>query len=178
MEQKSYNLEIINILTKQKDHARSIAKKLSTNHTNINRKLQNLMKENVLDFKLQGKNKIYFLKNTIEAKESIIIAEKYKLLKTLKKYPKLREIIEKIQKHNKIELAILFGSYAKNLAKENSDIDIFIKTENPKIKQELSRISSKLSIKIGNLDKANPLVNEIKNNHVIIKGAEQYHEGS
>ncbi len=176
MEQKDYRLEIVNILLKEKDHVRKIAKRLNINHMMITRKLKELLKENAVDFKKEGKNKVYFLKKTIEAKTYSFITEEYILLKTIKKYPQLRKIIEKIQKNKNIKLAILFGSYAKGLAKKDSDIDLFIETKNKKIKKELSLIDSKLSIKIGTYNKKNNLIKEINKNHVIIKGIERYYE--
>lgn len=176
MEQNNYKEEIVNLLSKGKDYARSIAKKLSTNHTTINRKLKELRKENIIDYKEEGRNKTYFLKETIEAKEYRIIAEKHKLLKIIKKYPELREIIGNIKENKKIKLAMIFGSYAKQKAKSDSDIDLYIETENPEIKKELSRISEKLSIKTGKLDKDSPLAKEIKKDHVIVKGTESYCE--
>ncbi len=71
---------------------------------------------------------------------------------------------------------MIFGSYAKGTAAKNSDVDIFIETNDKKIKEELSIIDSKLSIKIGDYNKNNPLIKEIERNHTIIKGVEEYYE--
>jgi len=176
MEQKDYKLEIIQELLKNPSHVRALAKSLETNHMQISRKIKSLQKENIVDYKEQGKNKIFFLKNTIEAKSYVHKTEHYKLIKTLKKYPKLRSIIEKIQSKQKIKLAILFGSYAKHIAKESSDIDIYIETSNHKIKEEIKNLNTKLSIKIGKYNKSNLLIKEIEKNHVILKGIETYYE--
>jgi len=176
MEQKDYKFEIVDELMKNENHIRSIAKNLNTNHMNIVRKIKELEKENVVDYKEEGKNKKYFLKKTIESKNYVFSAEKYKLNKILIKYPFLRGIIEKIQKENKIKLAVLFGSYAKDIVKKESDIDVYIDTLNIKIKKELSLFNTNLSIKIGKYDKSNLLIKEIEKNHVIIKGVELYYE--
>src|SRR4030042_4978268 len=176
MEQKDYKLEIVNELLNNENHIRGIAKKLNTNHMIIVRKIKKLAKENVVDYKEEGKNKTYFLKKTVEAKNYVFSAENYKLNKLLKKYPALRRIVEKIQKNKKIKLAILFGSYAKGIAKHESDIDIYIDTADKKIKEEISLIYLRLSIKIGKYNKSNLLIKEIEKNHVIIKGVEQYYE--
>ena len=85
-----------------------------------------LAKENVVDYKKEGRNKTYFLKKTIEAKNYISTAENYRLNQILKKYPHLRGIIGKIQKDSRIKLAILFGSYAKRTFNDSSDIDVAI----------------------------------------------------
>lgn len=176
MEQKDYKLEIVNALLKNKSHAREIAKNLKTNHMNIVRKAKELSKENVVDYNQEGKNKVYFLKKSIEAKAYIFMAENYKLIKILEKYPLLRGIVERIQKSKEIRLAALFGSYAKEIAKSDSDIDIYIETTNNKLKSDIEKINTKLSIKIGGYDKSNLLMKEIDKNHIIIKGIEEYYE--
>jgi len=173
---KDYKLEIVNELLSNANHIRGIAKKLGTNHMNIVRKIKELAKENAVDFKEEGRNKVYFLKHTIESKNYVFSAENYKLNKLLKKYPILRSVIEKIQNDKRIKLAVLFGSYAKGIAKLESDIDIYIDTANKTIKGELSLINSKLSIKIGDYNKSNLLIREIEKNHVILKGVEEYYE--
>ena len=176
MEQKDYNLEIVNELIKSENYARNMARNLGTNHTTVVRKLKELSEENVVDFNLKGRNKVYFLKKSAEAKTYIYNAENYKLKQILKKYPSLRKIIEDIHKNKRIKLAILFGSYAKGIAKSRSDIDIYIDTINKQIKQEIQGIDSNLSVKIGKYDRNNLLIKEIEKNHVIIKGVEQYYE--
>ena len=62
MEQKDYKLEIVNELLNNKNHIRGIAKKLDINHMTIVRKIKELAKDNVVDYREEGKNKTYFLK--------------------------------------------------------------------------------------------------------------------
>ena len=176
MEQKNFKLEIVCELLKSRNHIREIAKRLGTNHMLILRKMRELSDENVVDYKEEGKNKTYFLKNSAEAKSCVFMAEHYILMKTLGKYPALRRIVENIQKMEKIRLAVLFGSYAKGLAGFESDVDIFIETTERGIKWELEATDSKVSIKIGNYDKSSLLIKEIEKNHVIIKGIEAFYE--
>ncbi len=73
-------------------------------------------------------------------------------------------------------MAILFGSYAKLIAKKQSDIDLYIDTDDKKIKKDVELINTKLSVKIGRYDKDNLLIKEIEKNHVIIKGVELFYE--
>jgi len=176
MELKDYKLEIVNELLKNENHVRGIAKILKTNHMNIARKISLLAKENVVDYKEEGKNKKYFLKKTLEAKNYVFFAENYKLNQILKIYTSMRKIIEKIKSDNRINLAILFGSYAKGIAKEDSDIDIYIETSDQKLKKDLSLIDTRLSIKIGKYNKSSQLIKEIEKNHIILKGIETYYE--
>jgi predicted nucleotidyltransferase/predicted transcriptional regulator len=176
MEQKDYTMEIIVELLKGENHVRAIAKSLNTNHMNISRKIKQLSKRNVVDFKVRGKNKTYSLKETIESRAFVIMSENYRLLKVLAKYPVLRGIFEKIQNNQKIKMAILFGSYAKGLAKQESDIDVYIETVERRVKQEIGKIDSNLSIKIGEFSTGNLLIKEIIKNHIIIKGVEDYYD--
>ncbi len=175
MEQK-LSFEIIDTLLKEKMHTRAIAKKLNTNHMTTARKLKKLVKENILDYKTEGKNKIYYIKKTSEARNYTIMTELHKLTQTLERYPELRHITQKIQRDKRIKLAILFGSYAKNTARKESDIDLFIETQEKEIKKETELLNTKLNIKIGNFDRKNTLIKEIEKNHTIIKGAELYYE--
>ena len=58
-------LDIINVLLKGDCHVRSIAKKLNESHSTISRKLNHLKKEKAIDYRKEGKNKIFFLKRNI-----------------------------------------------------------------------------------------------------------------
>lgn len=175
MSQDYYN-KIVEALLKSENHIRGLAKLLDTNQTTIARKAQELHKNNVVDFKQEGKNKVVFLKKSLEARQYAYNAETQKLLEALKKYPNLRRIIELIKKNEKISLAVLFGSYAKNTAKKESDIDIYIDTTDNKLKEEVELIDSRISVKIGKYNKDSLLIKEIEKNHVIIKGIETYYE--
>jgi predicted nucleotidyltransferase len=175
-QQKNYLFEIVNELLKDKSHIRELAKKLNVNHMNILRNINKLSKENVVDYEKVGKNKTCFLKKTAESKAYVFMAESYKLARIIKEYPELRGIIERIQENSKIKLAILFGSYAKGTARHESDIDIFVETNDKNVKKEIEMTNTKLSIKIGKYDKSNLLIKEMEKNHIIIKGVERYYE--
>jgi len=176
MKQKDYKLEIVNVLLNENLHLRALAKKLDVNPMTISRKIKELFKENILDYKTQGKNKVYFLKKNPESKSYVFMAEDFKLIQLLRKYPGLRNVIEKIQKNKKIQLAIIFGSYSKGLANNKSDVDIYIESVDGKLKKEIESISSKISVKIGRYDKSSLLIKEIEENHAIIKGVEKFYE--
>jgi predicted nucleotidyltransferase len=178
MEQKDYKLEIVNALLKNKSHIRALAKKLNTNPMNIHRKINELSRNNVVDYLKEGKNYTYFLKKSIEAKMYVFIAEHYNLVSLLKRYPNLRSVIEDLQKNKRIKLAVLFGSFAKSIAKPHSDIDIYIETSDKSIKEEVSALDTKVSVKIGKYDLSSPLAKEIEKDHVIIKGVEQFYENN
>jgi len=172
----NYEQEVVIALLRGANHVRGIAKLLNTNHMTISRILSGLRMRNIVDWREEGKNKVYFFKNGIESRIAINIAENYKLARTLEKYHQLRTIVEEVQKNSYIKLAILFGSYAKGIAKESSDIDIYIESEDQSIRQKLKTVDARVSIKLGKYDFQNTLIKEIEKNHVIIKGVEEYCE--
>ena len=176
MSHNNYNTTIVEALLKSENHIRGLAKLLNTNQTSIARKVKELYKGNVVDFRQEGKNKVVFLKKTLEAKQYAYVAETQKLLAILKRYHHLRRIVEIIKKKERISLAVLFGSYAKGISKEESDIDIYLDTTDNKLKEEVESVDSKISVKIGRYDKESLLIKEIEKNHVIIKGIEAYYE--
>jgi len=168
--------EILNVLFGEEIHARALAKRLEINHMTVIRNLKELVSENVLEFRKEGRNKVYFLKKNMEARNYELISELYKLNKTLEKYPEIRQTIKNIQQNKEIGLAVLFGSYARGTANKKSDIDIFIETKDRNLKKELELINSRLSVKIGDYDRSSSLIKEIEKNHVIIKGVEPFYE--
>ena len=175
MEQNLF-FEIVGELLRQATHPRLLAKKINVNHMTINRRLKDLLGANVVDYSESGKNKTYFLKKSIEARGYVLMAEHYRLIKTIKGHPELRRVIEKIQSHKGIKLAILFGSYAKGLEDEASDIDVYVETKNRRIKNKIESFDGRLSIKIGEFNKDSLLAKEIEKDHVVIRGVENYYE--
>ncbi len=172
MKQNSYKLEIVDLLSRERLHSRAIAQKLDTNPMMILRKLNELLKENVVDFLEQGRNKSYFLKKTPETRNYFLMAQSNKLNLFIRKHGFLRDTISKMQSDNRIKFALIFGSYVKGIEKKESDIDIYIETSNEKLKKEYSQLHSKLNIKIGKWNNKEDLVKEIKKNYVLIKGGE------
>lgn len=176
MVKESTNMEIVLELLKEKSHVRELARKLEQSHVNIIRCLAELVKKNIVDFEQEGKNKTYFIKKTLPARSYIYRAEYYKLNKLIDKYPKLSVILQDIIKKVNSPLIILFGSYSKFIAKNESDIDIFVESEDKFIKEKLKDIRSDINGKTGVFDTDSLLVKEIIKNHVILKGVEEFYE--
>ncbi len=170
------SLEIVLLLLRGENHLRGLSRQLGESHSTVLRRLNRLVKENVLDYKTEGKNKVFFIRKNLQAKNYVFNAERYKLIKLLKKYPKLGVIIEDVLKKSRGNLVILFGSYAKFSAKRDSDIDIYIETRSRKLKEDVESVHSGISVKIGDFDLSSPLIKEIVKNHVILKGVEEFYE--
>ena len=178
MVQKWYSVEyeLISSLIKQENHVRALATKLNKPHSTVLRKLHELSELGVVDYKIEGKNNVYFIKDNLIARRMVINSENYKLIKILTKHSWVSPLFKQILEECKCSLIILFGSYAKGLATENSDIDIFIETSDIKIKRHIEQLHHKLSVKIGKFNKDDLLIKEILKNHIIIRGIEEYYE--
>jgi predicted nucleotidyltransferase len=174
--EKEIVFNLINELRLDSFTAARLAVILKTNHMTVIRAARRLVEENVLDTVKEGRNKLYSLKTTLEAKNYLFMAELYKLNKLINKYPTMRRIVGIIQNDRRIELAVLFGSYANFSADKTSDIDIFIEGNNAKIREEIESKDSKASVKIGRYVEDNSLIKEIWKKHIILKGIEVYYE--
>lgn len=168
--------EIVALLIKEDLHPRAIADQLRSNHATVLRKLRDLTEDNIVDFRMAGKNKVFRLKRTIEGRNAAMIAEIYKQSSIVSKYPVLRGIVQVIQEMPEIPLAILYGSYVKGLATKGSDIDIYIETSDSLKKKQIEQRHSLQSVKIGAFDTKDLLIREIMKDHIIIKGVEVYYE--
>lgn len=178
MVQKRNNIEldIIELLIKKENYLRGIAKSLNESHSTILRKLDKLAKINVVDFRREGKNKVFFLKKNLVAKSYVLKAELNKLTKLFSKHPKFTVIFEDILKKTDKPLILLFGSYAKGIAKKDSDIDIYIETRDRNVKKLVESINSRIKVKIGPFNTKSLLIKEIIKNHIIIRGLESFYE--
>ncbi|KUG15737.1 hypothetical protein ASZ90_014604 [hydrocarbon metagenome] len=168
--------DIILILLRGPLHTRGIADALERSHATVIRRLQEMVRDNILDFSIEGKNKVYFLKKSLEGRNAAMVAEIYKQSRSLADYPLLRGVVREVVDLPEIHLALIFGSYAKGTAHDRSDIDLFIESEDRSLKKRLEGQYSVLSVKIGIFDRENPLVREIIRDHIILKGLEVYFE--
>ncbi|MBR9705102.1 hypothetical protein GOV12_06835 [Candidatus Pacearchaeota archaeon] len=173
-------IKILQEFTKNKDnqiYGRAIAKKHNLNQKTISNILNNLEEQEILKFKKEGKNKYYFLnKRNPEIKEIIQLVEINKKINFTKKHIKLKGLFEKLEKKTK-GILIVFGSYVKNIEKKDSDLDLFVLGDIENIKKLEESFGIDINIvksTINKFNKNNPFIKEIMENHVILKGAEEF----
>lgn len=153
--------------------------KISSRTALIN--LNFLEEKNILKSKFRGKIKLYKLNPSFTTNEYIKFAEIYKKIQFFEKNILIKDAIERIE-DNISGIALIFGSYAKGLEKKDSDLDIFIlgsyKSEKIdeiskilRIKINVKRYDTTISIK--DL-KSDILFNEVLENHIIIKGLDEF----
>lgn len=172
----NYECEVLLSLLKKEMRGRELSRELNTSLTRIQSILNELRNSHVLDYRTEGKNHVFFIKRNLMAKMLILNAENYKLTKIFEKYPTLEILFGSIIKKFPNKLIILFGSYAKFIPKEDSDIDIYVDTDERRVKDEMELLNSSLSVKIGSFNKDDLLIKEIIKNHAIIQGAEIFYE--
>jgi len=168
-------LEIILALIREELHLRAIARALGEPAATVQRKLKALVEANVLDSSVKGKNKVFRIRKNLQAKNYVFNAERYKLIKLLNDYPEVGIIAEDLVEATQSPV-ILFGSYARFEAKKDSDIDIYVDTEEKTVKADMELVNSKVRVKLGAFDRDSNLIKEIIKNHVILKGVEAYYE--
>ncbi|MEM5811661.1 MAG: nucleotidyltransferase domain-containing protein [Candidatus Aenigmatarchaeota archaeon] len=131
MKEKTFDekmLEILSLYTSNyeaKIHLREITRKIKTDTKTASLNLKKLLELKVLKSAKIGKHKEFFLNNeNIVSKYFLIITEIYKSFTFLSTHFKIFKIFEMLE-----ELAdgiIIFGSYAKNIATKESDLDLLI----------------------------------------------------
>ncbi len=145
--------------------------------------LEDLENRGIVESKTKGKIKIYKIKLSGFTKKYFVFAEQYKVIAFLEKKLIIKEAIDKLTPY--IDgIGIIFGSYAKGLEKEDSDLDIFVAGNYNK--DEIKKVSRNLGIEISikcypiktfrkNLHN-DALLKEILKNHIVFINAEQFIE--
>jgi predicted nucleotidyltransferase len=178
MNRKPFNLEyelVLSLLVGD-SHGRALSARLGVPLTTVQLTLREMAGKNILEYTPVGRNKIYSLKRTLQARQAVYSAEHYKLTKLIEHYQYLSPLIQDILKLKESGMIIIFGSYARFAAKKESDIDLFVESESLKVKKELESLNSSLSVKIGRFSREDLLIREIIKNHIIIRGVEEYYE--
>ena len=154
-----------------------IAKKKKLNQKTTANFLNKLEREAILKSKKQGKNRLYSLnlENREIVKNFIIAVEHLRAINFYKNNLLIKEISEKIQDQIK-GIAIIFGSYAKGIQKQDSDLDILIigKCNEKEINKTSRTYKIEISLKIYTTLKYDILTKEVIKDHIIIENAEQF----
>jgi len=163
-----------------------MAKYLGISHVTLIPHLKRLESDRILKSQKTGKNKEYFLnfKNTIVEKY-MSIAETLETVKFLNKHFLVKKIYEEISSPDGGSL-ILFGSWAKSYATEESDIDIFILGEMPDDKsKQIIKVGEiygkKINVKTSSIKNFDdelkngiPLIKEIVEGHIILENPDLF----
>lgn len=103
---------------------REIARRLSVNHQTALTMLKKMVKDNLLVVKQQGRNLLYQLKlNDFRIIHSLTLAEAFSAQAALTSF-ELKMILTELLPLT--DTIIVFGSFAKNKQKDDSDLDLVV----------------------------------------------------
>jgi len=166
-------------------HVRAMAKLISTSHVTLLPHLKRLEQLKILYSEKTGKNKQYRLnKDNILTKHYLTITEELTTINYLEKNFLMKKFVEHLASTDTASPLILFGSYTKDYATEESDIDLFCigKTSQNQInhiKKFESTFGKKINVKTATTENFNAglrtgdtLIKEIVKNHIILQNAD------
>ena len=184
MKEKYYNKNILEILSlytsdySARFHLRKISNLIGKDTKTTSLNLNRLEKIRVLNSEKIGKHKEFSLntKNRL-TKYFLIMSEIYRTVEFLRKNFKIRKIAELVT--DRVEVAVIFGSYAKGLATDDSDLDLIIVNGN--LNEIVNDIENLYGIKISpkyfskrefirSQKNKDSFFIEILNSHIILNG--------
>ncbi len=189
-------LKIIAYLIDNKDKLvgiRELAKEISCVYYLVQRNVHQLREKRVVDIRKAGKTSLVSLGGEIDA-SYLVEAERYKRELLYLKYPSLRVFFKKIieQSRSCFFVLLVFGSYAGQRARKDSDLDILVIASNQKqvgiIERVISTIARTSPIKIHEIivdeksfismsqKKELNVASEAKSKHILIYGDELYYK--
>jgi predicted nucleotidyltransferase len=145
---------VLGEIEKSPKHVREISRKVGLSHTQTGKIVDYFYNKGILEKTSVGKSIVYEIKKSRLAMNYLIICNELKLIDLFSKDKKIKIIFEEIFKIEGIfrfvDSLILFGSYAKGIAKSSSDIDLFFVSDKDlkKIKKDLSEIGERNGVKI------------------------------
>jgi len=168
-------------------HVRAMAKLLGDSHVTLLPHLKRLEQLKILQSKKVGRNKQYTLnKDNILTKYYFTTTEEHATINYLEKNFLMRKFAEHLSHIDIMNPLILFGSYTKDYATEESDIDLFCigklaENQISQIKKFESTFGKKINIKTATTDNFNAglrtgdiLIKEIVKNHIILQNADSF----
>ena len=175
-------LDILTIFTRnysKKLHASEISRELKLPRKTVALKLEKFQRLNLLNYERVGKNKYFFfdLNNPVSA-SLLYLIESYKEVNFILNYPHLSNLFSELSLKYSL---VLFGSYSKGKAKEDSDIDLVLfGKENKTIKEILGKYSYKVHVQYNSLElfrrrlnESWPLAKEIAKDHIFFGKKEE-----
>jgi predicted nucleotidyltransferase len=161
-------------------HVREIQRILNIGLGTVQSVLKLLEKRTVLRSRNVGKSKVYSINKTEISRFYFVMAEAYKATAFIAKNALIREVIASITPHIH-SIGLVFGSYAKGLEKEDSDLDVFIvgKYDKEKIDEIGRRYGLDINIKnypikifYTEMGK-DILITEVLHDHIAFKGIDE-----
>lgn len=193
MEEKTAIANIYRILSlyrtdyTTKLHMRAMGKLLDTSHMTLLPHLKRLEELKILKAETVGKNKQFTLnKETILTKYYLAVAEEMAAINYLDKNFLIKKLVEHLSQLDFFVPLILFGSYTKGYATEESDIDLFsVGKLSPNQLEHLNKFETaygkKINLKAVTAENFNDalrngdiLIKEVVANHIILHNSDPF----
>jgi len=162
-------------------YIREICTYLPLSHGTAQTILVRLEQKRVLASSQRGRTRLFRIKPGEIARQYFVLAEIYKKIRFLEENPYVSEIMNKVSSYAE-GTVLLFGSYARGNATEESDIDIFVAGTIDE--REAAKIEKLYDVEVNTVvyptdafasrDRVDPLVIEVKRNHIVWKNAESF----
>jgi predicted nucleotidyltransferase len=154
-----------------------LARLTGTPQQTASRLLQQLEARRLLGYEHNGRNKLYFIPENVTTLPLLTLLEAAKALSFQERKP-VAVLLSELLAH--CESIIVFGSYAKNEERQDSDLDlIIVQPENQKAIKDIKRIST---VQINEeyvtysqlrATRSRPLWTEIQESHVFLGDTEK-----
>lgn len=178
------DLKILSLFTKgyeKEYYIREVEKLLGVSSRTALVTLAKLGKKGILESRTKGKIKSYTIKKSTISREFFLLTEQYKKIVFLETNHVVKEVLEKADEFLQ-GIVIVFGSYAKGIQKEDSDLDLFIvgACDVKKIREAGNTYGLDINIRsypMNIFEKEihdDILLKEIVENHITIKDAEGF----
>ena len=115
----SYKIDILKLIRNNSFNGRDISRKVGVNRQTTYVILQDMVKENLLCAKKDGRNILYSLSNTYNLNQYLVLSENYISLHIPKE---LRPLIMDL--NGLYDTMIIFGSFASGTQHNDSDVDV------------------------------------------------------
>ncbi|MBI4981449.1 nucleotidyltransferase domain-containing protein [Candidatus Woesearchaeota archaeon] len=172
---------------------RELARDISTVYYLVQKNIQQLKKEKIINIVRAGKTDLIFLNKQIDS-AGLVEAENFKKEHFYQKYPHLKITLRKIiaSVGSSFFILLVFGSYAKNRPREDSDLDLLVVVPHQGQVELMERIISSAartstfrihetivtekSFVLMLSKKELNVANEAKETHILIYGTENYYK--
>ncbi len=162
-------------------YIREICTHLPLSHGTAQTVLVRLERKRVLASSQRGKIRLFRIKPGEISIQYFALAEIYKKIRFMEEQPYVAEIMNKVSSLAE-GTVLLFGSYAKDTATEDSDIDVFVAGTIDE--REATRIGRLYDVDVNTVaypmgafalrDRADPLVTEVRKRHIVWKNTESF----
>ena len=178
------DLKILSLFTKGYDkeyYIREVEKLLDVSSRTALVTLAKLEKKGILKSQIKGKIKIYTIRKSTLSREFLVLTEQYKRIQFLDENHLIKEVLEKADECMQ-GIVLIFGSYAKGIQKDDSDLDLFIvgKFDEYRIRDIGKKYGIDINIKSYPMKifekeiRDDILLKEIAGNHILMKDTEGF----